>query len=116
MAIRILVVDDSPRFRAVAGELLAAHGLELADEAADGAQALAAAARARPDGVLLDINLPGPDGFTVSWSLAAACPGVRIVLTSVDDVPAQVLKSCAATAFVPKQDLASTNLGTLFAV
>ena len=113
----ILVVDDSPCFRATAAELLAAHGFELFDLAADGQQALAAVAGRCPDGILLDINLPGPDGFTVAASLAAACPAARIVLTSTDAdcAPPRVLQTSAAVAFVPKQELAVTDLWALFA-
>ena len=113
---RILIVDDNPRFRAVAAELLAHHGYEDIVTAADGEHALAAAERC-PDGILLDINLPGVDGFTVAASLAVVCPGARIVLTSaeVGHVPAQVLRTCAAVAFVPKEQLAVTDLGALFA-
>jgi CheY-like chemotaxis protein len=113
----ILIVDDSPRFRAAAAELLAARGFELFDVAADGPQALAAAARRCPDGVLLDVSLPGPDGFAVAASLAAACPVARIVLTSADAdcAPPQVMACSAAVAFVPKQELAATDLRVLFA-
>jgi CheY-like chemotaxis protein len=113
---RILIVDDSPPFRAVAAELLTVRGFEVLDEAADGEQALAAVAGSRPDGILLDVNLPGPDGYAVAASLAAACAGIRIVLTSadVDHVPAEVLKTCAAIAFVAKHELAVTDLSTLF--
>jgi hypothetical protein len=59
--------------------------------------------------------LPGPDGFTLSPSLAAACPDAKIVLISagIDHVPAEVLKTCAASAFLPKQDLAIADLGAL---
>jgi len=112
----ILVVDDSPRFRAAAAELLAARGLELFDVAADGSQALAAVSGKCPDGILLDVNLPGPDGFAVAASLAAACPAARIVLTSTDAdcAPPQVMAISAAVAFVPKQELATTDLTALF--
>ena len=118
MGYRILVVDDSPRFRAAAAELLAAQGFELFDVAADGPQALAAVAGRSPDGILLDVNLPGPDGFAVAASLAAACPAAaRIVLTSTDAdcAPPQVMAASAAVAFVPKQELAVTDLRALFA-
>ena len=117
MACRILIVDDSPHFRATAAELLAARGFELLDEATDGEQALATVAWACPDGILLDINLPGPDGYAVAALLAAACPRARIVLTSADvgHVPAQILKSSAVVAFVPKQELAIADLRGLFA-
>ncbi len=116
MAPRVLVVDDSPQFRAVAAVLLAERGIELLAAAEDGDQALDAAARVRPDGILLDINLPGRDGFTVAAALAAVCPGARIVLTSanVACVPEQVLHDCAAVAFVPKEELAGADLEALF--
>jgi CheY-like chemotaxis protein len=113
---KVLVVDDSPQFRDVAAALLAERGLELFGLAADGSQALAATAQVCPDGILLDINLPGPDGFTVAVALAAVCPAARIVLTSADaaHVPEQVLAECAASAFVPKEQLAGADLGALF--
>ena len=116
MAGRILIVDDSPDFCAGAAELLAARGFEVFGPAADGEQALAAVAGGCPDGILLDINLPGSDGFAVAASLAAACPGARIVLTSADvgQVPAQVLQTRAVVAFVPKQELAAVDFRTLF--
>jgi CheY-like chemotaxis protein len=113
----ILIVDDSPRFRAAAAELLAGWGFEQFDVAADGPQALAAVARKKPDGILLDVNLPGPDGFAVAAALAAACPAARIVLTSTDADCAlpQIVAASTAVAFVPKQELADTDLRALFA-
>jgi CheY-like chemotaxis protein len=117
VAYLILIVDDSPRFRAVAMELLASRGFELFDVAEDGPQALAAVVRRCPDGILLDVNLPGRDGFAVAVSLAAVCPEARIVLTSADAdcAPSQVLAASPAVAFVPKQELAATDLRALFA-
>jgi CheY-like chemotaxis protein len=114
---KVLVVDDSPQFREAAAVLLAERGIELLAAAEDGDQALAAAARGCPDAILLDINLPGRDGFAIATALAAACPGARIVLTSanVGHVPEQVLRGCAAVAFVPKEELAVTDLEALFA-
>ena len=115
---RILIVDDNSRFRALAAELLVARGFEVVAEAADGAQALAAVGRGCPDGILLDLNLPEPepDGFAVAALLAAACTQARIVLTSaeVDHVPAELMRTCAATAFVAKQELADADLRALF--
>jgi DNA-binding NarL/FixJ family response regulator len=116
VAIRILVVDDNQHFRRHVGELLMLQGLEVVDAAADGKDALAAVVRACPDGVLLDINLPGRDGYAVAASLAAICPAARIVLTSsdVDEVPTAVLLECGAIAFIPKIDLATVDLRRLF--
>ena len=112
VAIRILVVDDSQHFRRGVRELLMLRGFEVVDVAADGEDALAAVVRACPEGVLLDINLPGRDGYAVAASLVSVCPDVRIVLTSsdVDCVPSTVLAECGATAFVPKTELAAADL------
>ena len=116
VVIRILVVDDNKHFRRHVSELFMLRGLEVTDAAADGKAALAAVVCACPDGVLLDINLPGRDGYSVAASLAAICPAATIVLTSsdVDQVPTAVLLECGATAFIPKTDLATVDLRWLF--
>jgi len=116
VATRVLIVDDSEQFRDVAAELLAERGFEVLGAAADETAALAAVAAACPDGILLDVNLAGQDGFAVAASLADACPGVRIVLTSANFswVPQALLRECTAIAFVPKEELAGANLARLF--
>jgi CheY-like chemotaxis protein len=117
MAGHILIVDDDVIFRTLAAELLTSQGFDVFDEAADGLQALAAVAARCPDAILLDISLPGADGFTLAPSLAAACPDAKIVLISagIDHVPADVLETCAANAFLPKQELAVADLSALLA-
>jgi CheY-like chemotaxis protein len=117
MSTRILVVDDSASFRSAARELLHARGFHLLAAVCDGQAALAAVAEERPDGVLLDVNLPGPDGLAVAASLTRRYPGLRIVLTSseLDDVPAGLLAASGAVAFVPKTELVSADLERLFA-
>jgi len=115
MAGHILIVDDDVIFRTLAAELLASQGFDVLDEAADGQQALVLMAGRCPDAILLDISLPGADGFTLAPSLAAACPDAKIVLISagIDNVPAEVLEACAANAFLPKQELAIADLSAL---
>ncbi len=116
MTRRILIVDDSESFRSTASVLLAARGFELLESVPDGEAALAAVAGDCPDGILLDINLPGRDGFAVAAAIAATYPAVRIVLTSSDTekVSGAALKTCGAIAFVPKTELAIADLGVLF--
>ena len=116
VGIRILIVDDDASFLGLAAELLADRGFDVVGQAMDATQALAATIRERPDGILLDINLPGRDGFATAAALSEAWPSARIVLTSADvrNVAAEILRGCSADAFVPKEELATTDLGDLF--
>src|SRR5437867_1670064 len=78
---RVLIVDDHQPFRTIARELLESAGYIVAGEAADAEQALAAVAADCPDAVLLDVQLPDRDGFTVATALAAV-DGPAVVLIS----------------------------------
>jgi two-component system nitrate/nitrite response regulator NarL len=111
---RVLIVDDDPRFRALARTLLRASGCDVVAEAADGAQALAAADRARPDAALIDVQLPDVDGVSLARTLVGIDGGLRIVLTSTDPtlVPPAALDQSGAIAFVPKDKMAAANLAT----
>ena len=60
----VLLVDDEDQLRRVMRDLLERQGYTVL-EAADGAQALAEVDRGNPDLVILDLNLPGVDGYTV---------------------------------------------------
>jgi two-component system KDP operon response regulator KdpE len=81
---RILVVDDEPHIRRALAVNLRARGYEV-DVAADGEQALAAAADARPDLVILDLGLPGIDGIEVVAGLRGWSDVPILVLSVRDD-------------------------------
>jgi diguanylate cyclase (GGDEF)-like protein len=61
---KILVVEDDPSIRALIAAVLEGNGHEVVD-VADGPSAVPTARRERPDVILLDIGLPGMDGFGV---------------------------------------------------
>ena len=67
----VLIVDDHDGFRDSARALLEAEGFAVVGDAADGATAVAAVERLRPDVVLVDVQLPDVDGFTVAGRLGA---------------------------------------------
>jgi two-component system LytT family response regulator len=75
--IRTLIVDDEAFARERLRELLSAvAGVEVAGEAANGEEALERIARLQPDLVLLDIQMPGPNGLEVAASLPRPRPRI----------------------------------------
>ncbi len=78
----ILIVDDSAGFRRQARALLEADGFDVVGESVDGETGFADWRALRPRFVLLDINLPGINGFEVAELLAAEAPPPLVVLTS----------------------------------
>jgi diguanylate cyclase (GGDEF)-like protein/PAS domain S-box-containing protein len=83
----VLVVDDDPVMRLLIGELLQQTGFAV-EEAEDGLSALTAFEHLQPDIVLLDVNMPGMDGFTVCTELRRMPVGNGIpvlMVTGLDD-------------------------------
>jgi two-component system cell cycle response regulator DivK len=70
MSKRVLVVEDQEDNRQILRDLLASAGLDMI-EAEDGPAGLAAANSARPDLILMDIQLPGLDGYEVTRRIKA---------------------------------------------
>ncbi|MEI9996708.1 MAG: response regulator transcription factor [Rhizomicrobium sp.] len=88
--LRILVVDDEPPIRRLLKTSFAAAGYRV-EEAGDGAAALAILRRRDTDVVVLDLGLPGMDGFSVIETLRGEGSSVPIVvLSSRDDEAGKV--------------------------
>ena len=111
----VLIVDDHPGFRSAARALLEAEGFDVVGEAADGESGLAAAERLRPGLVLLDIQLPGLDGFEVAERLASSQSPPAVVLVSSRDRSAyrRRLADSPARGFVAKSDLSGAAIAAL---
>jgi DNA-binding NarL/FixJ family response regulator len=111
----VLVVDDHPSFRGFARRVLEAAGFAVVDEAGDGAAAVAAARRLRPDVVLLDVLLPDSSGFDVADLLADDPSAPVVVLTSSRSASdfGGTLEQSPARGFIAKRDLSGDALAAL---
>ena len=98
---RVLVIDDEPEMRS-----LMQRGLRLAGyavETVDGGEAgLKAANRERPDLVLLDLMMPGFDGFETLKRLCAIAPHLKVIVLSCHDQPEDRQRAANANLFLVK--------------
>lgn len=95
----ILHIDDDPGIRSLLFDLLAALGLQ-SDSAASFPEGLARARAKKPDLIILDVMMPGVDGFTGCRALREdpALKAVPVVMLTALDNLADVEKAFAAGA------------------
>jgi two-component system LytT family response regulator len=100
MTYRALIVDDEPLARERMGELLAlTPDFIVVGECATGEAAIEATARELPDMLLLDVQMPGFDGFAVAQALLDVCePGRQPLIVFVTAHDAYALRAFEASA------------------
>ena len=95
---RVMVVDDHPMWRDAVVRDLAAAGHDVVATAADGGEAVRRAPAARPEVVVLDLQLPVMSGVEVTRALVAADPSLRVLVLSASGEHADVLEAVKAGA------------------
>jgi DNA-binding NarL/FixJ family response regulator len=117
VAVTVLIVDDHPSFRASARTLLEAEGYEVVGEAENGETAVSTARELQPDLVLLDVQLPGIDGFAVADQLRKLEDPPVVILTSSRDGAdyGRCINDYDAHGFVPKAELSGAAIAAFFA-
>lgn len=112
---KILVVDDSPVDRQLAGKLLQKQTDASVTYAVDGVEALQVIARERPDAVVTDLQMPGMNGLDLVLEIRMRHPFVPVVLMTAhgsEELAMEALRRGAAS-YVPKRNLAHDLAGTL---
>ena len=95
---RVMVVDDHPMWRDAVERDLVAAGFDVVAVAADGHQALARFPAARPQVVVLDLQIPGPNGVEVTKSVLEQDPSARVLILSASGEQEDVLEAVKAGA------------------
>lgn len=106
--IRTLVVDDSPAaLRAMCSVVARQPNLTVVGTASNGLEALALARTARPDLILLDLEMPVMDGMEAAAQFGRYCPAARVVIVTVHNTQ-ELRKLCSehgARGFISKDVL-----------
>jgi DNA-binding NarL/FixJ family response regulator len=98
-AIRVLIADDHPVVRTgLLGMLVAEPDLDPVGEAANGDEAVALAARLRPDVVLMDLRMPLLDGAAATARIREAAPATKVLVLTTYDSDADIVRAVEAGA------------------
>ena len=96
--LRVMVVDDHPMWREGVARDLTEAGMRVVATAADGTEAITRFPAARPDVLVLDLQIPGPNGVEVTREVLAKDPAARVLILSASGEQQDVLEAVKAGA------------------
>jgi DNA-binding NarL/FixJ family response regulator len=97
--VHLLLVDDMPQVRHDLRQLLELTGLvEIVAEARDGLEAVHLAKTLAPEAVVMDLEMPGLDGYEATRRIKSQSSAVRVIVLSVHAGPEEVERAQAAGA------------------
>jgi DNA-binding NarL/FixJ family response regulator len=96
--VSVMVVDDHPMWRDAVARDLAEAGFSVVATAGDGPEAVRRARAARPQVLVLDLNLPGASGVQVCKEVVASDPALRVLVLSASGEQEDVLEAVKSGA------------------
>jgi len=119
VARKIFLVDDHPLVREWLGNLIAGHeGLEVAGEAEDAPEALAAISCLQPDVAVVDLSLARGSGLELIKDIRSVCPEVAVLVLSMHEEATYAERALRAGAmgFVVKRETARNIIAAIRSV
>ncbi|MFL1552005.1 response regulator transcription factor [Pseudomonas sp. D47] len=115
---QVIVVDDHPSVRLAVSALLRDEGYTIVAESDNGEDVLELVQRLKPSWLILDLGLPGLDGFGVIKQITDLRLPVSIIVLSSETARHVVIRcqEMGARGFVSKQDNMSELLNAISAV
>jgi DNA-binding NarL/FixJ family response regulator len=96
--LRVMVVDDHPMWREGVARDLSEAGIDVVATAANGTEAITRFPAARPDVLVLDLQIPEPNGVAVTAEVVKRDPSVRVLILSASGEQQDVLEAVKAGA------------------
>jgi two-component system, NarL family, response regulator NreC len=119
MGITVLIADDQEIVRQGLQLLFRSQpDMQLVGEAEDGGEAVRLAAALTPDVVVMDVSMPGMDGFEATRRIVENQPTVKVIALSMHDdrVFVDGMKSAGASGYVLKEAAFEDLAGAIYAV
>ena len=95
---RVMLVDDHPMWIEALGEDLTEEGFEIVAVAKNGTECLQRARATRPDVVVMDLQIPAPDGATCTELLVQEFPDIQVLVMSASGEREDVLRAMKSGA------------------
>lgn len=117
--IRVLVVDDHVLFAEALSAMLDAEPVvEVVGLATNGVDAVEQAERLEPDVVLMDISMPGLDGFEATRRILAQRPATRVLIVTGSDASQDVAaaREAGAAGYVTKDQIGAELIDAILDV
>src|SRR5579859_5682592 len=105
--IRVMLADDHRVMLGALKVLLERHGCEVVGEATTGEEALAVAAKVRPQVIVMDLEMPGTGGLAAAHRMKQVAPAAKVLVLSAYEDEADVLEAlneAGAAGYLVKSD------------